>query len=67
MSCSRHIYPSIVLVQKFFEIGIPNLVCKCILGISFSGHCDLDLVLRIIVYGAYLLYGKSCISSYSKK
>ena len=32
----------------FFEIGFPNLVCKCILGClsvtnPFLGHCDLDL------------------------
>ena len=30
----------------FYEIGIPNLVCKCFLGwqsvtYHFSGHCDL--------------------------
>ena len=24
--------------------------------VPFSGHCDLDLVFRIIVSGAYLLY-----------
>ena len=32
----------------FFEVGIPNLVCICILGggsvtYHFLGHCDLDL------------------------
>ena len=32
----------------FFEVGIPNLVCGCILGwrsvaYHFLGHCDLDL------------------------
>ena len=27
---------------------------KC--HVPFLGHCDLDLVLRIIVSGAYLLY-----------
>ena len=31
----------------FFEVGIPNLVCGCILGwqcrVPFSGHCDLEL------------------------
>ena len=31
-----------------FEIGIPNLVCECIMGmveclVPFTGHCDLDL------------------------
>ena len=31
-----------------FEVGIPNLVCECILGwrsvpSHFWGHCDLDL------------------------
>ena len=44
-----------------FEVGIPNLVRGCILGwqsvmYQFFGHCDLDLVSRIIVSGAYLLY-----------
>ena len=31
-------------------------IAKCL--VIFSGHCDLDLdlVFRIIVYGAYLLY-----------
>ena len=45
----------------FFEVGIPNFVCECIMGwrsrechIPFSGHYD--LVSRIIVSGAYLLY-----------
>ena len=27
--------------------------------IPFSGHCDLDLILRVIVSGAYLLYSLS--------
>ena len=31
-----------------FELGIPNLVCNCILGwqsvmYQFVGHCDLDI------------------------
>ena len=50
----------------FFEIGIPNLVCKCILGwggvtCQFWVTVTLtsDLVLRIIVSGAYLLYSLS--------
>ena len=47
----------------FFEIGIQNLVCKCILGCqSVTNHfwvtvtLTSDLVLRIIVSRAYLLY-----------
>ena len=50
----------------FFEIGIPNLVCKCILGwggvtCQFWVTVTLtsNLVLRIIVSGAYLLYSLS--------
>ena len=44
-----------------FELGIPNLVCGCILEwqsvmFQFLGHCDLDLASRIIVTGAYLVY-----------
>ena len=47
----------------FYEIGIPNLVCKCILGLqSVTYHfrvtvtltLNSDLVIRIIVSGAYL-------------
>ena len=47
----------------FFEVGIPNLVCICILGLgSVTYHFRVtvtltsDLVLIIIVSGAYLLY-----------
>ena len=47
----------------FFEIGIPNLMCGCILGWrSVAYHFRVtvpltsDLVLRIIVSRAYLLY-----------
>ena len=47
----------------FFEVGIPNLVCICILGRqSVTYHFGVtvslisDLVLRIIVSGTYLLY-----------
>ena len=47
----------------FFEVGIPNLVCGCILGWqSVPYHFGVtvtltsDLVFRIIVSGAYLLY-----------
>ena len=47
----------------FFEVGIPNLMCGCILGLrSVTYHFQVtvtltfDLVFRIIVSGAYLLY-----------
>ena len=49
----------------FFEVGIPNLVCRYILGWrSVAYHFQVtvtltltsDLVLNIIVSGAYLLY-----------
>ena len=47
----------------FFEVGIPNLVCGCILGWrSVAYHfwvtvtLTSDLVFRIIMSGAYLLY-----------
>ena len=47
----------------FFESGVPNLVCICILGWgSVTYHFRVtvtltsDLVLIIIVPGAYLLY-----------
>ena len=49
----------------FFEVGIPNLVCGCILGWRGVAHhfwfaviltLTSDLVFRIIVSGAYLLY-----------
>ena len=47
----------------FFEVGIPNLMCGCILGWrSVAYHFPItmtltsDLVFRIIVSGAYLLY-----------
>ena len=46
-----------------FEIGIPNLVCECILGwLSVLYHLQVtvtlttDLVLIIIMSGAYLFY-----------
>ena len=48
---------------RFFEVGIPNLVCGYILGWwSVAYHFRVtvtltsDLVFRIIVSGAYLLY-----------
>ena len=49
----------------FFDIGIPNLVCGYILGwrsvayhfwVTVTLTLTSDLVLRIIVSGAYLLY-----------
>ena len=47
----------------FFEVGIPNLVCICILGWQSVTYyfwvtvpLTSDLVLRIIVSGAYFLY-----------
>ena len=49
----------------FFEVGIPNLVCGYILGwrsvayhfwVTVTLTLTSDLVLRIIVSGAYLLY-----------
>ena len=41
-----------------FELGIPNLVCGCILGWQnvIYQFCDLDLISTIIVLGAYLTY-----------
>ena len=49
----------------FFEVGIPNLVCGCILGwwsvayhfrVTVTLTLTSDLVFRIIVSGAYLLF-----------
>ena len=49
----------------FFEVGIPNLMCGCILGwrsvayhfqVTVTLNLTPDLVFRIIVSGAYLLY-----------
>ena len=49
----------------FFELGIPNLMCGCILGwgsvaynfrVTVTLTLTSDLVFRIIVSGAYLLY-----------
>ena len=49
----------------FFEVGISNLVCICILGwrsvayhfgVTLTLNLTSDLVFRIIVSGAYLLY-----------
>ena len=50
------------LSPEFFEVGIPNLVCGCILGwqsVAYRFQVILtltsDLVFRIIVSGAYLI------------
>ena len=49
----------------FFEVGIPNLMCGCILGwrsvayhflVTVTLTLTSDLVFRIIMSGAYLLY-----------
>ena len=47
----------------FFEVGIPNLLCGCILGwrsVAYRFRVTVtltsDLVFRIILSGAYLLY-----------
>ena len=49
----------------FFEVGTPNLMCECIMGWQSVTHhfrvtvtltLTSDLVFRIIVSGAYLLY-----------
>ena len=47
----------------FFEVGIQNVMCKCVLGWrSVTYHFCVtvtltsDLVLRIILSGAYFLY-----------
>ena len=65
---NRTVSPSILLscpvhISYFFEVGIPNLVCGYILGWqSVAYHfrvtvtLTFDLVFRIIVSGAYLLY-----------
>ena len=40
-----------------FELGIPNLVCGCILGWQSVMYqfCDLDPISAIILSGAYLI------------
>ena len=52
-------------VSILFELGIPNLVCGCILGwqsVMFQ-FCDLDLTSTIIVSGAYLILFEGGITS----
>ena len=67
---NRTVRPSVPLRVRcispiFFEVGIPNLVCGCILGwrsvayhfrVTVTLTLTSDLVFRIIVSGAYLLY-----------
>ena len=64
---NRTVRPSVCPFRSispiFVEVGIPNLVCGYILGWwSVAYHFRVtvtltsDLVFRIIVYGAYLLY-----------
>ena len=67
VSQSVSVRPSRLRVRSispiFFDIGIPNLVCGYILGwrsVAYNFWVTVtltsDLVLRIIVSGAYLLY-----------
>ena len=46
------------IFSLLFELGIPNLVCGCILGWQSVMYqfCDLDLISTIIVSGACLIY-----------
>ena len=63
---NHNVRPSIPLRVRctspiFFEVGIPNLMCGCILRWrSVAHHFQVtltpDLVFRIIVSGAYILY-----------
>ena len=45
-------------LSLLFELEIPNLVCSCILGWPSLTYqfCDLDLISRIILSGAYFIY-----------
>ena len=70
MSIRPSVRPSVPLRVRcispiFFEVGIPNLMCGCILGwqsvtyhfrVTLTMTLTSDLVFRIIVSGAYLLY-----------
>ena len=46
------------MFSVLFELGIPNLMCGCILGWQSVMYqfCDLYLISTIIVSGAYLIY-----------
>ena len=57
----------IIIVSRayliLFEIGIPNLVCGCILGwwsvmyhLLVTVTLTFDIVFRIIMFGAFFLY-----------
>ena len=57
---SRFMYSAFPI---FFEVGIPNLACGCILGLRRDAYhfrvsvtLTPDRVFRIIVSGAYVLY-----------
>ena len=62
--CDLDLRPSfrIIMFGAFFsilfELGIPNLVCCCILGWQsvIYQFCDLNLISTMIVSGAYLIY-----------
>ena len=68
MSVRPSVRPSVPLRVRcispiFFEVGIPNLMCGCILrwrSVAYHFRVTVtltsDLVFRIIVSGAYLLY-----------
>ena len=70
MSARPSVRPSVRLCVRcispiFFEGGIPNLMCGCIFGwwsvtyhfpVTVTWTLTSDLVFRIIVSGAYLLY-----------
>ena len=55
-----------IILYRAFEVGIQNLVCGCILGWQYVVYhfwvtvtlltLTSDLISRIIVSGAYLLY-----------
>ena len=65
---NHNVRPSVPLRVRcistiFFEVGIPNLMCGCILGwLTVVYHFRVtvtltsDLVFRIIMSGAYILY-----------
>ena len=58
MTLTSDLFSRIGISSILFELGIPNLVCGCIFGLqSVIYHfCDLDLISRIILSGAYLIY-----------
>ena len=52
-SCPVHI--SYILLGRNSKFGVWMHLGMAECHIPFSGHCDLDLVFRIIVSGAYLI------------